>query len=89
MQYTKPKEEEEKADLSGALLGGHFNVGGRTTARRKKMTDAEVLAKLRTVVTIGNPDRKYQKVDKIGSGFVYVDLFFEVYSRAMRHIYFS
>uniref|UniRef100_A0A915CFI9 non-specific serine/threonine protein kinase n=1 Tax=Parascaris univalens TaxID=6257 RepID=A0A915CFI9_PARUN len=66
--YTKPKEEEEKADLSGALLGGHFNVGGRTTARRKKMTDAEVLAKLRTIVTIGNPDRKYQKVDKIGSG---------------------
>lgn len=32
------------------------------------MTDAEVLAKLRTIVSIGNPDRKYKKVDKIGSG---------------------
>lgn len=32
------------------------------------MTDAEVLAKLKTIVTIGNPDRKYNKVDKIGSG---------------------
>lgn len=34
------------------------------------MTDAEVIARLRTIVTIGNPDRKYQKVDKIGSGSV-------------------
>ena len=32
------------------------------------MSDTEVLAKLRTIVTIGNPDRKYKKVDKIGSG---------------------
>lgn len=32
------------------------------------MTDAEVLTKLRTIVSIGNPDRKYRKVDKIGSG---------------------
>ncbi|VDK47819.1 unnamed protein product [Anisakis simplex] len=68
--YTKPKEEEEKTDLSSALLGGSFNIGSSRSAgtRRKKMTDAEVLAKLRTIVTIGNPDRKYQKVEKIGSG---------------------
>jgi p21-activated kinase 1 len=47
---------------------GHFGVQSRTNNRRRKITDAEVLAKLRTIVTIGNPDRKYQKVDKIGFG---------------------
>lgn len=34
------------------------------------MSDAQVLAKLRAIVTIGNPDRKYKKVEKIGSGYV-------------------
>lgn len=68
-QYTKPKEEEEKIDiLSNALIGGNFGLNARSAGRRKKISDAEVLAKLRTIVTIGNPDRKYQKVDKIGSG---------------------
>lgn len=67
--YTKPKEEDDKNDpLSGALLGGGQFMLGRTGGRKKKISDAEVLAKLRTIVTIGNPDRKYQKVDKIGSG---------------------
>ncbi|EFO82503.1 CRE-PAK-1 protein [Caenorhabditis remanei] len=63
--YTKPKEEEEKIpDLSK----GQFGVQARGQKAKKKMTDAEVLAKLRTIVSIGNPDRKYRKVDKIGSG---------------------
>ncbi|CAP33240.2 Protein CBR-PAK-1 [Caenorhabditis briggsae] len=65
--YTKPKEEEEKIpDLS--LQNGQFGVQARGPKGKKKMTDAEVLAKLRTIVSIGNPDRKYRKVDKIGSG---------------------
>uniref|UniRef100_A0A8R1IC83 non-specific serine/threonine protein kinase n=1 Tax=Caenorhabditis japonica TaxID=281687 RepID=A0A8R1IC83_CAEJA len=63
--YTKPKEEEEKIpDISK----GQFGVQTRGQKAKKKMTDAEVLAKLRTIVSIGNPDRKYRKVDKIGSG---------------------
>uniref|UniRef100_A0A914XQF6 non-specific serine/threonine protein kinase n=1 Tax=Plectus sambesii TaxID=2011161 RepID=A0A914XQF6_9BILA len=71
--YTKPKEEEDPRDgmpiMAGQFGGaqGQPGVVGRTT-RRRKMTDAEVIARLRTIVTIGNPDRKYQKVDKIGSG---------------------
>ncbi|UMM41912.1 hypothetical protein L5515_017957 [Caenorhabditis briggsae] len=65
--YTKPKEEEEKIpDLS--LQNGQFGVQALGPKGKKKMTDAEVLAKLRTIVSIGNPDRKYRKVDKIGSG---------------------
>ncbi|CAI2357184.1 unnamed protein product [Caenorhabditis sp. 36 PRJEB53466] len=63
--YTKPKEEEEKIpDLSK----GQFGVQTRGQRSKKKMTDGEVLAKLRTIVSIGNPDRKYKKIDKIGSG---------------------
>lgn len=63
--------EEEKIELcmkSALITGGHFGLTNRSAGRRKKISDSEVLAKLRTIVTIGNPDRKYQKVDKIGSG---------------------
>ncbi|VIO89215.1 Uncharacterized protein BM_BM14722 [Brugia malayi] len=69
--YTKPKMDEEKIELcmnNALITGGHFGLTNRSGGRRKKVSDSEVLAKLRTIVTIGNPDRKYQKVDKIGSG---------------------
>ncbi|VDN52440.1 unnamed protein product [Dracunculus medinensis] len=66
--YTKPKEDERKDALNNALIGGQFGMSGRDASRKKKISDAEVLTKLRTIVTIGNPDRKYQKIDKIGSG---------------------
>lgn len=49
----------------------HNVVKANKSARKQKMTDAEVLAKLKTIVTIGNPDRKYNKVDKIGSGYFF------------------
>lgn len=32
------------------------------------MSDEEVLDKLRRIVTIGDPNRKYSKLDKIGTG---------------------
>lgn len=44
---------------------------GRTTAqqqRKKKMTDEEILEKLRTIVSVGDPNRKYTKMEKIGQG---------------------
>ena len=66
VQYTKPKEEEERIpDLSQGQFGANARNGAKG---KRRMTDAEVLAKLRTIVTIGNPDRKYRKIDKIGSG---------------------
>lgn len=34
------------------------------------MTDEEILEKLRTIVTIGDPNRKYTKMEKIGQGYV-------------------
>ncbi|XP_050349769.1 serine/threonine-protein kinase Pak [Nymphalis io] len=44
---------------------------GRATAqqqRKKKMTDEEILEKLRTIVSVGDPNRKYTKMEKIGQG---------------------
>lgn len=37
-------------------------------ARKKKMTDDEIIEKLRTIVSVGDPNRKYTKMDKIGQG---------------------
>ncbi|XP_045450490.1 serine/threonine-protein kinase Pak [Melitaea cinxia] len=44
---------------------------GRAAAqqqRKKKMTDEEILEKLRTIVSVGDPNRKYTKMEKIGQG---------------------
>lgn len=51
--------------LNGAALAAG---GGNRPVRKQRMTDEQVLEKLRTIVTIGNPNKKYSKVDKIGSG---------------------
>lgn len=36
--------------------------------RKKKMSDEEILDKLRTIVSVGDPNRKYTKMEKIGQG---------------------
>uniref|UniRef100_A0A914L8E9 non-specific serine/threonine protein kinase n=1 Tax=Meloidogyne incognita TaxID=6306 RepID=A0A914L8E9_MELIC len=70
--YTKPREEEEeiadaRRDPSDYLIpNGQF--GRRNAGPRRRPTDAEVLVKLKTIVSMGNPDKKYQKQEKIGSG---------------------
>ncbi|XP_015794281.1 serine/threonine-protein kinase PAK 3 isoform X1 [Tetranychus urticae] len=35
---------------------------------KKKMSDEEIMDKLRSIVTIGDPYRKYSKIEKIGQG---------------------
>lgn len=40
----------------------------RTTIKKKKMSDEEILEKLRTIVSVGDPNRKYTKMEKIGQG---------------------
>jgi len=61
IQYTKPIETtaEDVSKNSNQLL-----------PKKKKMTDAEILEKLRTIVSVGDPNRKYTKLEKIGQGFV-------------------
>lgn len=36
--------------------------------KRKKMSDEEIYAKLRGIVSIGDPNKKYTKLEKIGQG---------------------
>lgn len=36
--------------------------------RKRKMTDEEIMSKLRTIVSIGDPKKKYTKFEKIGQG---------------------
>jgi len=36
--------------------------------KRRKVTDEEVLAKLRTIVSVGDPETRYTKFEKIGQG---------------------
>lgn len=40
----------------------------RGGVKKKKMTDEEILEKLRSIVSIGDPQRKYAKMEKIGQG---------------------
>lgn len=40
----------------------------RPGTRKKKMSDEEILEKLRAIVSVGDPNRKYTKMDKIGQG---------------------
>ncbi|XP_060068641.1 serine/threonine-protein kinase PAK 1-like isoform X3 [Ylistrum balloti] len=65
--YTKPIEADEKPN--GAISTKNEKP------KKKKMSDEEILEKLRTIVTIGDPNRKYTKMEKIGqgaSGTVYI-----------------
>jgi hypothetical protein len=58
-QYTKPLEPEEKP---------HTPPSKPDKPKKKKMSDEEILEKLRTVVSVGDPSKKYNKKEKIGQG---------------------
>ncbi|XP_055338687.1 serine/threonine-protein kinase PAK 1-like isoform X2 [Paramacrobiotus metropolitanus] len=79
--YTKPIDPDKRASLMPqpaiAEEGAHGDTDGKNGKKdkKKKMSDEEVLAKLRTIVSIGDPNKKYQKTEKIGqgaSGSVYI-----------------
>jgi hypothetical protein len=36
------------------------------------MSDEEVVKRLRTIVSLGDPNRKYTKIEKIGQGYEFV-----------------
>lgn len=66
--YTKPVEPEDKQN-------GTMSLPKNDRPKKKKMTDEEILEKLRTIVSVGDPNRKYTKMEKIGqgaSGTVYI-----------------
>lgn len=53
------------ASTPGAATPSHEP---RATVKKKKMSDEEILEKLRTIVSVGDPNRKYTKMEKIGQG---------------------
>ena len=59
-QYTKPVEAEEKPP--------NLTLPKQERQKKRKMTDEEILEKLRTIVSVGDPNRKYTKMEKIGQG---------------------
>ncbi|CAH0557058.1 unnamed protein product [Brassicogethes aeneus] len=60
--------------LAAPLLDRNKNQAGPEVSRaasekrKKKMSDEEILEKLRCIVSVGDPTRKYIKFDKIGQG---------------------
>ncbi|KAK2712737.1 hypothetical protein QYM36_011434 [Artemia franciscana] len=75
--YTKPVEEEEDDKMKSlATLDTNKNSPLASPAvqqtnerqKKKKMTDEEILEKLRIIVSVGDPNRKYTKMEKIGQG---------------------
>ncbi|XP_065841104.1 serine/threonine-protein kinase PAK 3-like [Oscarella lobularis] len=40
----------------------------RATKKKQKMTDEEIVAKLKQIVSVGDPKKKYTKFEKIGQG---------------------
>lgn len=43
--------------------------------KKKKMSDEEILERLRAIVSVGDPNRKYTKMEKIGQGYGFVFYF--------------
>lgn len=73
--YTKPIEAEEKSNGVGGGMAGKGLTLATEKPKKKKMSDEEILERLRTVVSIGDPNKKYTKMEKIGqgaSGTVYI-----------------
>ena len=80
--YTKPVDEEEdmfENALKLPALANSMNKEPDTEPakpssnalerpKKKKMTDDEIMERLRQIVTVGDPNRKYTKMEKIGQG---------------------
>nr|XP_006825872.1 PREDICTED: serine/threonine-protein kinase PAK 1-like [Saccoglossus kowalevskii] len=67
---TQPQPEPSGQDAASA--NGTAQAAGDKTKtekpKKKKMTDEEILEKLRTIVSVGDPNRKYNRFEKIGQG---------------------
>ncbi|XP_074598455.1 serine/threonine-protein kinase PAK 3-like protein isoform X2 [Brevipalpus obovatus] len=53
---------------SGNVNPGAKHLKGHELAKLNRKRDEEVMARLKSIVTIGEPNRKYTKMEKIGSG---------------------
>lgn len=71
---TGPPAVNTNSTTSAPVLDRNKNQAGSEMSRaasekrKKKMSDEEILEKLRSIVSVGDPNRKYNKIDKIGQG---------------------
>lgn len=88
-QYTKPVDEDvknealayDKRDIANNNNAPATMTPAPTTTttvvtRKKKMSDEEIMEKIRSIVSVGDPNRRYTKIEKIGSGYVFPSFFF-------------
>jgi len=76
--YTKPVDEEdedpnalkvpESAKKPDPESQSESGSSKRDRPKKKKMSDEEIMDKLKSIVTVGDPNRKYTKMEKIGQG---------------------
>ncbi len=60
-QYTRPIDDDtNKSNSSPPIIGDK--------SKRKQFSDEEIYAKLRLIVSHGDPHKKYKSKDKIGQG---------------------
>merc|ERR1711936_455277 len=58
-----------KSDSTSNIQDGNNQSNQkREKGKKKKMSDEEIMERLRSIVTVGDPNRKYTKMKKIGQG---------------------
>ena len=58
-----------KSDSTSNIQDGNNQSNQkRDKGKKKKMSDEEIMERLRSIVTVGDPNRKYTKMEKIGQG---------------------
>ena len=81
--YTQPLDEDEEEQnalkMPASVLKERSEVkngsqptktgkGVNERSKKKKMSDEEILSRLKAIVTVGDPNKKYTKMEKIGQG---------------------
>ncbi|XP_077062732.1 serine/threonine-protein kinase PAK 3 isoform X2 [Siphateles boraxobius] len=63
-EVTSPPESQVQPENTSSTLYRHTD----RQRKKSKMTDEEILEKLRSIVSVGDPKKKYTRFEKIGQG---------------------
>lgn len=70
LQHQYPLDRNKNQATPTPFVNDQSRPAQSDKIRKKKMSDDEILEKLRTIVSVGDPNRKYTKMEKIGQGSV-------------------
>ncbi|KAK0160378.1 hypothetical protein PV328_007793 [Microctonus aethiopoides] len=68
LQHQYPLDRNKNQATPTPFVNDQSRPAQSDKIRKKKMSDDEILEKLRTIVSVGDPNRKYTKMEKIGQG---------------------